>query len=37
MEIIKTALSGFVTGIVLLGLIVFIFRKQEDNKRKKQK
>jgi len=34
MEIIKHALSGFITGIVLLALIVFIFRRQEDKRRK---
>lgn len=32
MELIKNALSGFITGIVLLVLIVYIFRKQVDKK-----
>jgi len=32
MELIKSALSGFITGIVLLVLIVYIFRKQVDKK-----
>jgi len=35
MEMIKHALSGMITGIVLLALIVFIFRRQEDKKRKR--
>ncbi len=34
MEMIRQALSGLVTGIVLLGLIVYIFRRQEDKRRK---
>jgi hypothetical protein len=33
MEMIKDALSGMITGIVLLGLIVLIFRRQEDKHR----
>ncbi len=37
MEIIKQALLGFVTGIVLMGLIVLIFRRQIDKERKKKK
>jgi len=36
MELIVRGLSGFITGIVLLALIVFIFRRQED-KRKNNK
>ncbi len=36
MEMIKHALSGMITGIVLLGLIVLIFRRQEDKKRRKK-
>lgn len=35
MELIKSALSGFITGIVLLVLIVYIFRKQVDKKKQK--
>ena len=35
MEMIKHALSGMITGIVLLALIVFIFRRQEDKKHKR--
>ncbi len=34
MEMIKQALSGLITGIILLGLIVFIFRRQEDKRNK---
>ncbi len=30
MEILRQALSGFLTGIILLGLIVLIFRKKKD-------
>jgi len=37
MEMIKHALSGMITGIVLLGLIVFIFRRQEDKRRRNEK
>jgi len=37
MEMIKHALSGIITGIVLLGLIVFIFRRQEDKRRRNKK
>ncbi len=33
MEMIRHALSGMITGIVLLGLIVWIFRRQEDKRR----
>jgi len=36
MEMIKQALLGLTTGIVLLGLIVLIFRKQIDKERKNQ-
>jgi len=36
MEMIKHALSGMITGIVLLALIVFIFRRQEDKRRKRE-
>jgi hypothetical protein len=33
MEMIRDALSGMITGIVLLGLIVLIFRREEDKRR----
>jgi len=36
MEMIKHALSGMITGIVLLSLIVLIFRHQEDKRRRKK-
>jgi len=36
MEMIKHALSGMITGFVLLALIVFIFRRQEDKRRGKE-
>jgi len=32
---IQRVLLGFLTGIVLLGAILFIFRRQEDKKRKR--
>jgi len=31
---VQQALIGFLTGIILLGAIVLIFRKQEDKRRK---
>ncbi len=34
---IRHALSGMITGIVLLGLIVWIFRRQEDKRREANK
>ena len=37
MEMIKQALLGITTGIVLLGLIVIIFRRQIDKKKENQK
>jgi len=37
MEIFRNALTGFLTGIILLALIVFIFRRQEDKRREKEK
>ncbi len=36
MEMIRQALTGLLTGIILLGLIVYIFRKQEDKRHEKQ-
>jgi len=36
MEMLKQALSGLITGIVLLALIVFIFRRQEDKRQEKE-
>ena len=37
MELIARGLSGFITGIVLLALIVFIFRRQEDKRKNNKK
>ncbi len=37
MEILRNALTGFLTGVILLALIVFIFRRQEDKRREKNK
>jgi len=37
MEMIKQALLGITTGIVLLGLIVIIFRRQIDKEKENQK
>ncbi len=37
MEMIRQALSGFLTGIILLGLIVLIFRKKENESNKNNK
>ncbi len=36
MEIIKQALLGLTTGIVVLGLIVLIFRRQIDKERERE-
>ncbi len=35
MEMIKQALLGLATGIILLGLILIIFRRQIDKERNK--
>ncbi len=37
MELIRSGLLGFITGIVLLVAIVFIFRRQVDKEKKNNK
>ena len=36
MEILKSGLFGFITGIALLAAIVLIFRHQEDKRRERE-
>jgi len=36
MEMLKSGLFGFITGIALLVAIVLIFRRQEDKRRERE-